>query len=349
MSAYREKISNLVYQTGFVMKPVFEAAKADLKRVIYAEGEDERVLQAVQAVSDEKLCLPILIGRPEVIDLRIERAGLRIKIGEHFEVVNPENDDRFKETWTEYYQIMRRKGVSPDDAKTAVRTSTTLIGAMLVRRGDADALICGSIGRYQDHLKHVNDVIGKKENVSIFAAMNLLPMQNRTLFISDTYVNNEPTSQEIAEITMMAADEVKRFGLTPKVALLSHSNFGTETSKSATKMSGALDIIEQLDPNMEIDGEMHGDAALNELIRHRAHPDSKLNGEANLLIMPTVESANIAYNLLKMVSGDGITVGPILLGAKKAVHIVSPTVTVRRIVNMTALAAVDATSRDETD
>ena len=349
MSAYREKISNLVYQTGFVMKPVFEAAKADLKRVIYAEGEDERVLQAVQAVSDEKLCLPILIGRPEVIDLRIERAGLRIKIGEHFEVVNPENDDRFKETWTEYYQIMRRKGVSPDDAKTAVRTSTTLIGAMLVRRGDADALICGSIGRYQDHLKHVNDVIGKKENVSIFAAMNLLPMQNRTLFISDTYVNNEPTSQEIAEITMMAADEVKRFGLTPKVALLSHSNFGTETSKSATKMSGALDIIEQLDPNMEIDGEMHGDAALNELIRHRAHPDSKLNGEANLLIMPTVESANIVYNLLKMVSGDGITVGPILLGAKKAVHIVSPTVTVRRIVNMTALAAVDATSRDETD
>ena len=349
MSAYREKISNLVYQTGFVMKPVFEAAKADLKRVIYAEGEDERVLQAVQAVSDEKLCLPILIGRPEVIDLRIERAGLRIKIGEHFDVVNPENDDRFKETWTEYYQIMRRKGVSPDDAKTAVRTSTTLIGAMLVRRGDADALICGSIGRYQDHLKHVNDVIGKKENVSIFAAMNLLPMQNRTLFISDTYVNNEPTSQEIAEITMMAADEVKRFGLTPKVALLSHSNFGTETSKSATKMSGALDIIEQLDPSMEIDGEMHGDAALNELIRHRAHPDSKLNGEANLLIMPTVESANIAYNLLKMVSGDGITVGPILLGAKKAVHIVSPTVTVRRIVNMTALAAVDATSRDETD
>ena len=349
MSAYREKISNLVYQTGFVMKPVFEAAKADLKRVIYAEGEDERVLQAVQAVSDEKLCLPILIGRPEVIDLRIERAGLRIKIGEHFEVVNPENDDRFKETWTEYYQIMRRKGVSPDDAKTAVRTSTTLIGAMLVRRGDADALICGSIGRYQDHLKHVNDVIGKKENVSIFAAMNLLPMQNRTLFISDTYVNNEPTSQEIAEITMMAADEVKRFGLTPKVALLSHSNFGTETSKSATKMSGALDIIEQLDPSMEIDGEMHGDAALNELIRRRAQPDSKLNGEANLLIMPTVESANIAYNLLKMVSGDGITVGPILLGAKKAVHIVSPTVTVRRIVNMTALAAVDATSRDETD
>ena len=349
MSAYREKISNLVYQTGFVMKPVFEAAKADLKRVIYAEGEDERVLQAVQAVSDEKLCLPILIGRPEVIDLRIERAGLRIKIGEHFDVVNPENDDRFKETWTEYYQIMRRKGVSPDDAKTAVRTSTTLIGAMLVRRGDADALICGSIGRYQDHLKHVNDVIGKKENVSIFAAMNLLPLQNRTLFISDTYVNNEPTSQEIAEITMMAADEVKRFGLTPKVALLSHSNFGTETSKSATKMSGALDIIEQLDPSMEIDGEMHGDAALNELIRHRAHPDSKLNGEANLLIMPTVESANIAFNLLKMVSGDGITVGPILLGAKKAVHIVSPTVTVRRIVNMTALAAVDATSRDETD
>ena len=346
MAGYREKISNLVYQTGFVMKPVFEAAKADLKRVIYAEGEDERVLQAVQAVSDEKLCIPILIGRPEVIKSRIKRAGLRIKIGEDFEVVNPENDERFKETWSDYYQIMRRKGVSPEDAKTAVRTSTTLIGAMLVRKGDADALICGSIGRYQDHLKHVNDVIGKRENASIFASMNLLPMQNSTLFISDTYVNHDPSAQEIAEITMMAADEVKRFGLAPKVALVSHSNFGTEINPSATKMSDALDIIEKLDPNIEIDGEMHGDAALNETIRHRIHPDSKLKGEANLLIMPTIEAANIAYNLLKMVSGDGITVGPILLGAKKAVHIVTPTVTVRRIVNMTALASVDATSRD---
>ena len=346
MAAYRDKISNLVYQTGFVMKPVFEAAKADLKRVIYAEGEDERVLQAVQAVSDEKLCIPILIGRPDVIKARIERAGLRIKAGDHFEVVNPENDERFKETWSDYYQIMRRKGVSPEDAKTAVRTSTTLIGAMLVRRGDADALICGSIGRYQDHLKHVNDVIGREENASIFAAMNLLPMQNRTLFISDTYVNHDPSAQEIAEITIMAADEVKRFGLTPKVALVSHSNFGTEVSPSATKMSDALDIIEKLDPSIEIDGEMHGDAALNEMIRNRIHPDSKLKGEANLLIMPTVEAANIAYNLLKMVSGDGITVGPILLGARRAVHIVTPTVTVRRIVNMTALASVDATSRD---
>jgi len=346
MAAYRDKISNLVYQTGFVMKPVFEAAKADLKRVIYAEGEDERVLQAVQAVSDEKLCIPILIGRPDVIKSRIERAGLRIKAGEHFEVVNPENDERFKETWSDYYQIMRRKGVSPEDAKTAVRTSTTLIGSMLVRRGDADALICGSIGRYQDHLKHVNDVIGREENASIFAAMNLLPMQNRTLFISDTYVNHDPSAQEIAEITIMAADEVKRFGLAPKVALVSHSNFGTEVSPSATKMSDALDIIEKLDPSIEIDGEMHGDAALNEMIRNRIHPDSKLKGEANLLIMPTVEAANIAYNLLKMVSGDGITVGPILLGARRAVHIVTPTVTVRRIVNMTALASVDATSRD---
>ena len=346
MAAYRDKISNLVYQTGFVMKPVFEAAKADLKRVIYAEGEDERVLQAVQAVSDEKLCIPILIGRPDVIKSRIERAGLRIKAGEHFEVVNPENDERFKETWSDYYQIMRRKGVSPEDAKTAVRTSTTLIGAMLVRRGDADALICGSIGRYQDHLKHVNDVIGREENASIFAAMNLLPMQNRTLFISDTYVNHDPSAQEIAEITIMAADEVKRFGLAPKVALVSHSNFGTEVSPSATKMSDALDIIEKLDTSIEIDGEMHGDAALNEMIRNRIHPDSKLKGEANLLIMPTVEAANIAYNLLKMVSGDGITVGPILLGARRAVHIVTPTVTVRRIVNMTALASVDATSRD---
>jgi malate dehydrogenase (oxaloacetate-decarboxylating)(NADP+) len=347
MSAYREKISNLVYQTGFVMKPVFEAAKADLKKVIYAEGEDERVLQAVQVLTDEKLCLPILIGRPDVINSRIERAGLRIKAGEHFEVVNPENDERFKETWQEYYQIMRRKGVSPDDAKAAVRSSATLIGAMLVR-GDADALICGAIGRYKDHLKHVSNVIGKREDASIFAAMNLLPMQNRTLFISDTYVNLNPSAEEIAEITLMAADEVKRFGLMPKVALISHSNFGTENNPSATKMSDALDIIQKLAPDLEIDGEMHGDAALNEVIRQRTHPDSKLKGEANLLIMPSVEAANISYNLLKMVSGDGITVGPILLGAKKAAHIVTPTVTVRRIVNMTALAAVDAASRANT-
>ena len=348
MSAYREKISNLVYQTGFVMKPVFEAAKADLKKVIYAEGEDERVLQAVQVLTDEKLCLPVLIGRPDVIDSRIERAVLRIKAGQHFQVVNPENDKRFKETWQEYYQIMRRKGVSPDDAKAAVRSSSTLIGAMLVRRGDADALICGAIGRYKDHLKHVSNVIGKREDASIFAAMNLLPMQNRTLFISDTYVNYNPSAEEIAEITLMAADEVKRFGLIPKVALISHSNFGTENHLSATKMSDALDIIEKLAPDLEIDGEMHGDAALNEIIRQRTHPDSKLKGEANLLIMPSVEAANISYNLLKMVSGDGITVGPILLGAKKAAHIVTPTVTVRRIVNMTALAAVDAASRANT-
>ena len=345
MSAYREKISNFVYQTGFVMKPVFEAAKADLKKVIYAEGEDERVLQAVQVLTDEKLCLPVLIGRPDVINSRIERAGLRIKAGQHFQVVNPENDERFKETWQEYYQIMRRKGVSPDDAKAAVRSSSTLIGAMLVRRGDADALICGAIGRYKDHLKHVNNVIGKRDDASIFAAMNLLPMQNRTLFISDTYVNYNPSAEEIAEITLMAADEVKRFGLIPKVALISHSNFGTENHLSATKMSDALDIIEKLAPDLEIDGEMHGDAALNEIIRQRTHPDSKLKGEANLLIMPSVEAANISYNLLKMVSGDGITVGPILLGAKKAAHIVTPTVTVRRIINMTALAAVDAASR----
>ena len=345
MSAYREKISNFVYQTGFVMKPVFEAAKADLKKVIYAEGEDERVLQAVQVLTDEKLCLPVLIGRPDVIDSRIERAGLRIKAGQHFQVVNPENDERFKETWQEYYQIMRRKGVSPDDAKAAVRSSSTLIGAMLVRRGDADALICGAIGRYKDHLKHVTNVIGKRDDASIFAAMNLLPMQNRTLFISDTYVNYNPSAEEIAEITLMAADEVKRFGLIPKVALISHSNFGTENHLSATKMSDALDIIEKLAPDLEIDGEMHGDAALNEIIRQRTHPDSKLKGEANLLIMPSVEAANISYNLLKMVSGDGITVGPILLGAKKAAHIVTPTVTVRRIINMTALAAVDAASR----
>ena len=342
MDAYRDQLSNFVYHSGFVMKPVFAAAKAAPRRIIYAEGEDERVLHAAQTVIDEKLAQPILIGRPEVIEMRIKRAGLRLVPGTDFEVVNPENDPRYKEVWQDYYQIMRRKGVSPDDARSHVRQSTTLIGAMLLRRGDGDALLCGTFGRHKDHLRHISNVIGRKQDASIFAAMNVLLLPRRTLFVADTYVNEDPSPEQLAEITLMASDEVRRFGLTPKVALLSHSNFGTDDSPTALKVSDALDIIERAAPDLEIDGEMHGDAALSESIRDRMHPDSKLRGEANLLIMPNLDAANIAFNLLKMAGGGGITVGPILLGAAKPVHILTPTTTVRRLVNMTALTVVDA-------
>ncbi|MAW33286.1 MAG: NADP-dependent malic enzyme [Proteobacteria bacterium] len=339
--AYTEKLTNFVYQSGFLMKPVFTAAKASTRRIIYAEGEDERVLRAAQVVVDETLAKPILVGRPDVIKMRLERAGLRISPGKDFEIVNPESDPRYKEVWQEYYQIMRRKGVSPDDAKVQVRQSNTLIGAMLVRRGEAEAMLCGTSGRHKDHLKQISNIIGLKPEATTFAAMNVLMMPKRTLFVADTYVNQNPSAEEIAEITLMAADIVKRFGLAAKIALLSHSNFGTDSSPSAKKMGKALDILQAHYPELEIDGEMHGDAALNEEIRNHINPGSKLVGEANLLIMPNIEAANIAFNLLKTVGGEGITIGPILLGANAPIHIVTPTTSVRRIVNMTALSVVD--------
>ncbi|HWQ37874.1 MAG TPA: NADP-dependent malic enzyme [Burkholderiales bacterium] len=348
LEAYRDQLTNFVYHSGFVMKPVFSAAKKAPRRVIYAEGEDERVLRAVQVVVDEKLARPILIGRPEVIDMRLKRFGLRLRPGQDFEIVNPESDPRYKEVWTEYYKIMRRKGVSPDDAKVHIRQSTTLIGAMLLRRGDADALLCGTFGRHKDHLRHVNNVIGLKPGATVFAAMNVLMLPRRTLFISDTYVNEDPSPAQIAEITLMAAEEVRRFGIVPKVALLSHSNFGTDDVPAAVKMSKALELIEAQAPELEIDGEMHGDAALSEAIRHHVNPDSKLRGEANLLIMPNLDAANIAFNLLKMLGSEGVTVGPILLGARAPVHILTPTATVRRLVNMTALCTVDANAQQRT-
>ena len=347
LDAYRERLTNFVYHSGFVMKPVFAAAKTSPRRVIYAEGEDERVLRAVQAVIDEKLAQPILIGRPDVIEMRLKRAGLRIVAGKHFDVVNPESDARYKEVWQEYYQVMRRKGVTPEDAKVHVRQSTTLIGTMLLKRGDGDALLCGTFGRHKDHLRHVNNIIGLKPGATIFAAMNMLLLPKRTLFVTDTYVNEDPSAEQIAEITLMASDEVKRFGVAAKTALLSHSSFGTDDSPSSLKMNRALDLIEKLAPDLEIDGEMHGDAALSEKIRNQVHPDSRLKGEANLLIMPNLDAANIAFNLLKMVGGEGITVGPILLGAAAPVHILTPTATVRRLVNMTALCVVDANAQQQ--
>jgi malate dehydrogenase (oxaloacetate-decarboxylating)(NADP+) len=340
--AYRQQLTNFVYHSGFVMKPVFAKARQKARRVIFAEGEDERVLRAVQVVIDERLARPVLIGRPEVVDMRIRKFGLRIEPERDFELVNPESDARYREVWTEYYKLMGRRGVSPDDARHHVRQSTTLIGAMLLRRGDGDAMLCGTYGRHRDHLRHVRNVIGLERGAQLFAAMNLLLLPKQTLFIADTYVNEDPSAEQLAEIAIRAAKEVLRFGLTPKVALLSHSNFGTDDSASALKMARARELIEQRAPDLEVEGEMHGDAALSEEIRNRVHPDARLRGQANLLIMPNLDAANISFNLLKMTGGEGLTIGPILLGAAKPVHILTPSATVRRLVNMTALAAVDA-------
>jgi malate dehydrogenase (oxaloacetate-decarboxylating)(NADP+) len=342
LDAYREKLNSFVYHSGFVMKPVFAAAKQDPKRVVYCEGEDERTLRAVQAVLDEGLAEPVVIGRPDVIQNRIERAGLRLSAGRDFEVVNPDSDPRYKELWQEYHHLRGRQGITPEVAKQRLRSDNTLIGCMLLRRGDVDAVLCGTVGKQVKHLNQVRDVIGLEPGANCFAAMNLLLLSNHTLFICDTYVNEDPSAEMLAEITLMAAEEVRRFGLTPKVALLSHSNFGSLRSQSALKMSRTRELIVERAPDLEVDGEMHGDAALSEDIRSRLYPDSKLRGEANLLVMPNLDAANIAFNLIKAVSGDGITVGPILLGAAKPVHILTPTATVRRLVNMTALAVVDA-------
>jgi malate dehydrogenase (oxaloacetate-decarboxylating)(NADP+) len=342
LEAYRQQLTNFVYHSGFVMKPVFARAKQAVKRVIYAEGEDERVLRAVQVVVDEKLARPVLIGRPEVVDMRLAKFGLRIRPGRDFELVNPESDPRYREVWTEYYKLMGRRGVSPEDARTHVRQSTTLIGTMLLRRGDGEALLCGTYGRHKDHLRHVRNVIGLAPGASLFAAMNVLLLPRQTLFIADTYVNEDPSAEQLAEIAVMAAKEVRRFGLTAKVALLSHSNFGTDDSPSALKMSRARELVAERAPDLEVEGEMHGDAALSEEIRARVYPDSRLRGQANLLIMPNLDAANISFNLLKITGGEGVTIGPILLGAAKPVHIMTPSSTVRRLVNMTALSGVDA-------
>ncbi|HHW63474.1 MAG TPA: NADP-dependent malic enzyme [Rhodocyclaceae bacterium] len=343
--AYVTSLTGFVYQSGIVMKPVFSAAKAvpmEQKRVIYAEGEDERVLHAVRVVLDEGLARPILIGRPEVIEMRIKKIGLNLVPERDFEIVNPESDPRYRELWTEYYKLMSRDGVTPDVAKARVRRDTTLIGVMLLRRGDADAMVCGTVGTYDYHLRQVADVIGLAPGAKQFAAMNLLLLSKRMLAITDTYVNENPSAEEVAEIARMAADELRRFGIEPSVGLLSHSNFGSSSSASARKMRRACEILHATAPDLNVDGEMHGDAALSQEMRDKLHPDSRLKGEANLLVMPNLDAANISFNLMKMANGDGVSVGPILLGAAKPVHIVTPSATVRRLVNMTALAVVDA-------
>jgi malate dehydrogenase (oxaloacetate-decarboxylating)(NADP+) len=340
--AYTQSLTRFVYQTGMIMRPVFSAAKQSAaQRVAYAEGEDERVLRAAQLAVDDKLAQPILIGRPAVIEARIAKAGLRLKVGQDVQVVNPESDARFRQYWETYHRIMGRDGITPEAAKAAVRRSNTLIGALAVHLGDADGMLCGMVGRFEDHLRHVRDVIGHRPSEG-FATLNALMLPERTLFIADTYVNEDPDAEMLAAIAQMAAAEVRRFGLPPKVAFLSHSNFGSSKRGSAAKMREARDLFVQLAPDVECDGELQGDAALSEKVRHDSLMESSLTGEANLLICPTLDSANILFNVLKMTGGHGVTVGPMLLGAKAPVHVLTPSATVRRIVNMTALVSASA-------
>jgi len=342
LDAYRESLTQFVYHSGLIMKPLFSAAKATPRRVVYAEGEDERVLRAVQVVLDEGLARPLLIGRPAVIERRLKQLGLRMRPGPDFNLVNPDEDPRYRDYWTTYHKLTERKGVSPEYAKIEMRRRNTLIGAMLMHKGEADAMLCGTFGAHALHLHYVDQVIGLRQGVRHYAAMNALMLPKRMVFICDTYVTADPDAEHIAEMTILAAEEVRRFGIAPKVALLSASNFGSVPLDSAEKMRRALALLHERAPELEVEGEMHGDAALSEEIRLKVFPNSRLRGEANLLIMPTLEAANIAFNLLKTAAGDGVTIGPILLGAARTVHILTPSASVRRIVNMTALTVVDA-------
>jgi malate dehydrogenase (oxaloacetate-decarboxylating)(NADP+) len=342
LDAYRSSLNRFVYQTGMVMRPVFAAAKASCGRVVYAEGEDDRVLRAVQVVLDEGLAKPILVGRPAVMQMRLERAGLRLKMGRDFEVVDPDDDPRFRECWEAYHQLMGREGVTPEMAKAAMRRSNTLISSMLLKRGDADAMLCGLVGRFEHHLEHIANVVGVRPGGHGLAAMNALLLESRTLFLTDTFVNEQPSAEALAHIALMAAEEVQRFGLPPKVAFLSHSMFGSSTRESARRMRAAAQLFKQMAPGIECDGELHGDAALSQDIRDRFLPDSSLTGEANLLVLPNLDAANILFNVLKMTGGNGVTVGPVLLGTAQPAHILTPSATVRRVVNMTALAVADA-------
>ena len=342
MDAYIEKLTQFVYKTNLFMKPVFAAAKKDKKRVVLCEGEDERILHATQEIVSTGLAFPILIGRPSVVEQRIEKLGLKLRPGIDFELVNNENDPRFKEYWSEYYEIMKRQGVSHELARREVSRKTTLIGALMVRRGEADAMVCGTFGTYPMHLELIRQVIPMADDCPTLGAMNALLLPTGNIFGTDTYVNPAPSAEQIADITRMATQAMHRFGIAPKVALLSHSSFGSGTLCSAQTMRDALDLIRERQPDLEVDGEMQGDAALVEHIRAQAMPDSPLKGSANLLVMPNVESANISYNLLRVSASDGVTIGPILMGLSKSVHIVTPISSVRRILNMVAIAAVGA-------
>ena len=348
IAAYRASLERYIYQSGMLMRPVISAAQAvpaAQKRVVYAEGEDERVLRAVQSVVDDGLATPLLVGRQSVIERRIARAGLRLKVGRDVQVCDPETDSRYETWWKEFHRLMARNGVTQEAARAAVRRSTTVLAALMVRMNDADAMICGTLGRFDMHFQHVSDIIGKEPHAPCMAALNALIAGGRTLFIADTYINSDPGPELLASIARLAVQEVRNFGLPPKVAFLSHSNFGSSTRPSALKMRAARDLFRQQMPDVECDGEMHGDAALSPELRARSVPDSTLSGEANLLICPSLDTANILFNVLKTTDGNGVTIGPILLGAAAPVHVLTPSATVRRLINMTALAVAEAQSR----
>ncbi|SNT00127.1 malate dehydrogenase (oxaloacetate-decarboxylating)(NADP+) [Noviherbaspirillum humi] len=345
LQAYAAQLEQFVYRSGTFMKPIFQMARKapdEKKRIVFAEGEEERILRAVQVVVDEKLAKPILVGRPKVLEQRIARFGLRLRPGIDFQVINPEFDERYRDYWQTYLQMTRRKGITEQYAKLEMRRRHTLISTMMIHKGDADGMICGTYGTTDIHLRYIDQILGKREGATVYAAMNALILPNRQLVIVDTHVNENPTAEQIAEITMMAAEEMRRFGVLPRAALLSHSNFGSSNSESAQKMRAALAILREKAPELEVDGEMHGDTALDHKLLHSTMPDATLTREANLLVLPNIDAANISYNLLKTAAGNGIAIGPILLGCKRPVHILTPSATVRRIVNMTALCVMDA-------
>ncbi|MSP77722.1 MAG: NADP-dependent malic enzyme [Rhodospirillaceae bacterium] len=345
--AYRQNLSQFVFKSGLVMRPVLEQARNAPKRVIFSAGEDDRVLRAVQIVIDERIALPILIGRPEIIKRRAERLGLRFRPGIDAELIDPSNDPRYDRYWSAYHALMERSGVTEPTARNLVRSSPTLIAALAVKLGDADAMIAGAYGRFRTHFNHVRDVIGMREGVRHMAGLSLLVMPTRSLFIADTYVNDDPDAGTVADITLLAADEVLRFGIQPKVALLSHSSFGSSDHPSARKMARAVEILHQQAPNLEVDGEMHGDAALDTVLRGNVFPtSSRLKDGANLVVCPSLDAANIAFNLLK-VAADGLHIGPVLLGTALPAHVLTPSVTARGILNMTALAVVEAQRQAE--
>lgn len=343
--AYREKLQAFVYASGTTMKPIFDVAKsAEHKRIAYAEGEEERVLRAAQVVVDEGLARPTLIGRPDIIAQRIERLGLRLQAGIDYDVVNTAQDERYRDFWQTYLQIMQRRGVTEETARIEMRRRFTLIAAMLLHKGDVDGMLCGTWGTTSIHLDYIDQVIGHRAGVDVYACMNGLLLPGRQVFLVDTHVNYDPTAAQLATITVLAAEEMTRFGLTPKVALLSHSSFGSSNQPSALKMRDALALIRSMAPHLEVDGEMHGDAALDGEYRRQLMPSSTLTGEANLLVLPGIDAANIAYNLLKTSAGGGIAIGPVLLGAARPAHILTPSATVRRIVNMTAITVAGINS-----
>jgi malate dehydrogenase (oxaloacetate-decarboxylating)(NADP+) len=324
---------------------VAKQTPSELKRIVYAEGEEERVLRAVQVVVDERLARPILVGRPPVLESRVQKFGLRLRQGIDYDVINPDYDERYRDYWHSYYELTSRKGVTQEYAKLEMRRRHSLIGAMMIKKGDADGMICGTFGTTDLHLKYIDQVLGRRAGACVYAAMNVLVLPERQMVIVDTHVNENPDANELAAITIMAAEEMRRFGLSPRAALLSHSNFGSSNSASAQKMRAALALVKERAPELEVDGEMHGDAALDSKLRNKIMPGSDLKADANLLVMPNIDAANIAYNLLKTAAGNGIAVGPILLGCAAPVHILTPSATVRRIVNMTALCVVDAVAQ----